>query len=255
MRTPLVALTALVMTLILGPTVMIARLFGVAQGPDAIYARAIRLWARSLNWAAGVRVRVHGAEYVEQLGGGGAVFIANHVSWFDIFVLASEVPWCSFIAKSELRRIPLFGFAAECAGIVFLDRDNRKQAFESYKVAAKEVQRGRAIVVCPEGTRGFDYHLRPFKKGPFVLAIASQTPVIPSIVYGAREVMRKGSFLVRSGVVDLHFLEPVPTTGFDYEHRGELMSVVWHRMADAMSTMYGVGTSERPIAATGERLE
>jgi 1-acyl-sn-glycerol-3-phosphate acyltransferase len=255
MRTLLVALTVLVMTLILGPTVVIARLFGVPQGPDAIYARAIRLWARSLNWAAGVRLRVHGAEYLDQLRGSGAVFIANHVSWFDIFVLASEVPWCSFIAKSELRRIPLFGFAAECAGIVFLDRDNRKQAFESYKVAAKEVQRGRAIVVCPEGTRGFDYHLRPFKKGPFVLAIASQTPVIPSIVYGAREVMRKGSFLVRSGDVDLHFLEPVPTLGFDYEHRGELMNVVWHRMADAMSTMYGVGTNERPIAATGERLE
>jgi len=253
LRTPLVALTALVMTLILGPTVIIAHLFRVPQGPDAIYARAIRLWARSLNWAAGVRIRMHGVEHLEGLHGG--VFIANHVSWFDIFVLASEVPWCSFIAKSELKRIPLFGFAAESAGIVFLDRDNRKQAFESYKLAAKEVQRGRAIVVCPEGTRGFDYHLRPFKKGPFVLAIASQTPVIPSIVYGAREVMRKGSFLVRPGIVDLHFLEPVPTLGYDYEHRGELMNVVWHRMADAMHEMYGVGTSERPIAATGERLE
>jgi 1-acyl-sn-glycerol-3-phosphate acyltransferase len=253
MRTPLVALTALVMTLILGPVVVVARLFRVPQGPNAIYARAIRLWARTINRAAGVRLRVHGTEHLEGLGGG--VFIANHVSWFDIFALASEVPWCSFIAKSELRRIPLFGFAAECAGIVFLDRDNRKQAFESYKVAAKEVQRGRAIVVCPEGTRGYDYHLRPFKKGPFVLAIASQTPVVPTIVYGAREVMRKGSFRVNAGTVDLYFLDPVPTLGYDYEHRGELMNVVWHNMADAMRAMYGVGTTERSIAATGERLE
>jgi 1-acyl-sn-glycerol-3-phosphate acyltransferase len=253
MRTPFVALVALVMTLILGPVVVIARLFRAPQGPNSIYSRSVRLWARSIDWAAGVRLRVHGTEHLEGLNG--AVFIANHVSWFDITVLARAVPWCSFIAKSELRRIPLFGFAAECVGIVFLDRDNRKQAFESYKMAAKEVQLGRSIVVCPEGTRGLDYHLRPFKKGPFVLAIASQTPIIPTIVFGAREVLAKGSFAIRSGTVDLHFLPPVETAGYDYDDRGALMTTVWTNMADAMQSLYGIGTSEPSIATTGERVE
>ncbi|HEV8495962.1 MAG TPA: lysophospholipid acyltransferase family protein [Gemmatimonadaceae bacterium] len=253
MRTPFVALVALVMTLILGPVVVIARLFRAPQGPNSIYSRSVRLWARSIDWAAGVRLRVHGTEHLEGLNG--AVFIANHVSWFDITVLARAVPWCSFIAKSELRRIPLFGFAAECVGIVFLDRDNRKQAFESYKMAAKEVQLGRSIVVCPEGTRGLDYHLRPFKKGPFVLAIASQTPIIPTIVFGAREVLAKGSFAIRSGTIDLHFLPPVETAGYDYDDRGALMTTVWTNMADAMQSLYGIGTSEPSIATTGERVE
>jgi len=253
MRTPFVALVALVMTLILGPLVVIARLFRAPQGPESIYSRAVRLWARSIDWAAGVRVRVHGVEHLEGLHG--AVFIANHVSWFDISALASEVPWCSFIAKSELRRIPLFGFAAQCVGIIFLDRDNRKQAFESYKVAAKEVQRGRSVVVCPEGTRGLDYHLRPFKKGPFVLAIASQTPIIPTIVFGAREVMPKGSFVIRSHPIDLHFLAPVETKGLDYDDRGALMTTVWTNMVEAMETLYGIGSSEPSIAVTGERVE
>jgi len=253
MRTPFVALVAVVMTLILGPVVVIARLFRAPQGPASIYSNAVRLWARSIDWAAGVRVRVHGAEHLEGING--AVFISNHVSWFDIFALASHVPWCSFIAKSELRRIPLFGFAAECVGIVFLDRDNRKRAFESYKVAATEVRRGRSIVVCPEGTRGIDYHLRPFKKGPFVLAIASQTPIIPTMVYGSREVMRKGSFVIHSGTIDLHFLPPIETKGYDYEHRGALMTAVWTSMADAMQSLYGVSSSEPSIAASGERVE
>ena len=71
------------------------------------------------------------------------------------------------------------------------------------------MQRGRAIIVCPEGTRGNDYHLRPFKKGPFVLAHRVAGAVIPTIVHGAREVMPKGSFWIRSGTVDLHFLEPI----------------------------------------------
>jgi hypothetical protein len=47
MRTLLVALTALVMTALLGPTVMVAKLLGVKQGPTSIYAKAMRLWARS----------------------------------------------------------------------------------------------------------------------------------------------------------------------------------------------------------------
>lgn len=253
MRTAFVALTALVMTILVAPIVMLARLIGVPQGPRSVYARGIHLWVSSINWAAGVKIRTHGAERLRNPNG--AVVVANHVSWFDIFPLAQTVPWCSFIAKSELRRIPLFGFGAECAGIVFVDRDNRKQAFESYRVAAAEVQRGRTIVVCPEGTRGLDYHLRPFKKGPFVLAIASQSPIIPTIVYGAREVMPKGSFRIRSGVIDLHFLEPVSTKGYDYDDRGELMSIVWHRMADALQELYGVGTTEAVAAPEGTRTE
>ena len=70
--------------------------------------------------------------------------------------LAAIIPRYTWIAKSELRRIPLFGRAAEAAGIVFIDRDNRKAAFESYKLAAKDVQRGRSVIICPEDTRGKD---------------------------------------------------------------------------------------------------
>ncbi|MDB4875778.1 MAG: 1-acyl-sn-glycerol-3-phosphate acyltransferase [Gemmatimonadetes bacterium] len=249
MRTPIVFLVALIMTAILGPIVIIARLLGVPQRPNSIYTKCVRTWARSIIAAAGVRVRIHGAEHLQSARG--AVCISNHVSWFDIFPLAAELPWCSFIAKTELRRIPLFGFAAESVGIVFLDRDNRKQAFKSYEGAAKEVQRGRSIVVYPEGTRGEDYHLRPFKKGPFVLAIASQAPIVPTVVFGAREVMPKGTFWIRSGTVDLHFLEPIPTAGFDYEHRAELMTAVWERMAGELKGLYGVHTSEHPVANQG----
>jgi 1-acyl-sn-glycerol-3-phosphate acyltransferase len=229
--------------------VLVARLFRVPQGPDSIYARSVRRWAKWINFAAGVTVRVHNGERLLQARG--AVCIANHVSWFDIFPLAAELPWCSFVAKEELRRIPLFGFAAESVGIVFLDRGNIKQAFESYEQAAKQVQKGRVILVCPEGTRGNDYHLRPFKKGPFVLAIASQAPIIPTIVYGAREVMPKGSFWIKPGVVDVHFLEPVATAGYDYEQRAELMTVVWKRMAEELRERYKVTTSEYPVADAG----
>jgi 1-acyl-sn-glycerol-3-phosphate acyltransferase len=251
MRIVLVAIVALIMTAVLAPLVIVARLLGAKEGPRSIYAWATRTWARSILTAAGVHLRIHNPEQLSS--DRGAVYISNHVSWFDVFALAGALPRYSFIAKSELRKIPLFGYGAEAAGIVFLDRDNRKAAFESYKLAAKEVERGRSIVVYPEGTRGRDYHLRPFKKGPFVLAIASQSPVIPTIVHGSREVMAKGSFFLRSGTIDVHFLEPIETKGLDYDDRAELMTLVWTRMANEMRERYGVGTDEYPIAEVGER--
>ena len=260
MRIFVVGFTALVMTVILAPTVVIARLLGMKEGPRSIYAWATRTWARSVLVSAGVRARIHNPERLSSERG--AVYISNHVSWFDVFILAAELPRYSFIAKSELRKIPLFGYGAEAAGIVFLDRDNRKAAFESYKLAAKEVERGRSIVVYPEGTRGRDYHLRPFKKGPFVLAIAAKAPVVPVVVYGAREVMRKGSFRVKAGTVHIHFLEAVETEGLDYERRHEVMRKVWDRMAVLLRGQYGIGTTELamveaetdpPIAPSAER--
>ena len=251
MRTLLTAVTGLAVTFTLAPLAVAAALIGVREKPGSIYEICMRLWARSLSRAAGVRVIVHGAENMRN----GAIYMQNHVSWFDIFAVASILPRYTFVAKAELRKIPLFGRGAEAAGIVFIDRDNRKSAFESYKVAAADVQRGRNVVVCPEGTRGRDYHLRPFKKGPFVLAIAAGAPIVPVVVHGALEVMRKGSFRVRPNVVNIHFLEPVPTAGFTYEHRSELMREVWQRMADAMRALYGVQTSEYPIARERERKE
>ena len=252
MRTPFVLLIAALFTFTLGPVVLVAGLLGVEERQGGLYYRCMHAWARAICWAAGVRIVIHDQARVGRQEG--VVYIANHVSWFDVFALAATLPRYSFVAKSELRRIPVFGRAAETVGIVFLERDNKKQAFDSYRLAADQVKLGRSVVVCPEGTRGNNYHLRPFKKGPFVLAIASESCIVPTIVYGSREVMPRGSFRIRSGEIHLHFLEPVPTAGLRYDDRGELMKKVWNRMADAISRLYGVGTAEYPIAKEDERV-
>ena len=238
MRTIVTLVTVFFATIALAPVVIVASLLGVPEGPGSIYERTMARWARIVNRAAGVRVVVHGSPSHDATTG--AVYIANHVSWFDVFAIAEVLPRYTFVAKAELRGLPIFGRGAEAAGIVFLERDNRKAAFESYKAAARDVQRGRNVVVCPEGTRGAEYTLRPFKKGPFVLAIAGQAPVVPTIVYGAREVMRKGSFRIRPGIVHVHFLDPIPTLGMTYADRATLMQQVWTRMAATLTRLYDV---------------
>ncbi len=252
MRTLFTLVVVTVATCTLGPVVLVAGLLRVREKPGGIYQACMHLWARLALWAAGARVVVHDEHGYSRIPG--AVYASNHVSWFDVFALAAVLPRYSFVAKSELRKIPLFGPAAGAAGIVYLDRDNRKRAFESYKEAAGFVRDGRSVVVYPEGTRGHDYPLRPFKKGPFVLAIASRALVVPTIVHGTRAIMPKGSFRIRSGVIDLHFLDPVPTAGLDYDARGELMTRVWQRMNEALHTLYGIRSADRAIANPNERV-
>ena len=246
MRTLLSFIMVWVATIPLATLAVLGRLLGLNEGENSLAQWCMRTWARCLCAAAGVRVVVHDPE--RMVAGRGAVYASNHVSWYDVFAIASVLPRYTFIAKSELRKIPIFGWGAESAGVVFLARDNRKSAFESYKGAAEQVKSGQSIVVFPEGTRGRDYSLRPFKKGPFVLAIAAQAPVVPVLVYGAREVMPKGSFRVRPATGHVHCLEAVATAGLDYERRHELMRTVWDRIAACLREEYGVTTSQPPIA-------
>ena len=244
MRTVTSAIAVFFVTIYSASLVIIARILRRPVLEGGIYERAMRNWATAIVKSAGVNVVLHGEENIPP---GGAVLICNHVSWFDVFSLASRVPRCTFVAKQELRKILVFGWGAEAAGVVFIDRDNRKSAFESYKEASIAVQAGKRIVVFPEGTRGHDYRLRHFKKGPFVLAVTAEAPIVPTVVYGAREVMGRDTFSVRSGTVHIHFLPAIPTKGMNYEHRTEIMAETHARMDALLAAEYGVQPDKAAI--------
>ena len=75
---------------------------------------------------------------------------------------------------------------------IYIERGNRKAAFSAYEEAALRIKGGLNVVVFPEGTRGRTYELRPFKKGPFVLALAAQGPIVPVLCLGSEEVQAQG---------------------------------------------------------------
>lgn len=242
MRTVLAGLVLSVMTIIMSPIAVAAHVLRYDERKNSVQLWCMQTWARAVCWAAGVRLVVHGAEHI--VPSRGTVFASNHVSWFDIFATAAVLPRFTFVAKEELRRIPIFGWGAEGAGVVFLARDNRQSAFDAYAQVAGKIAGGVSVIVYPEGTRGESYALRPFKKGPFVLAIAAHAPVTPVVVHGAREVMPRGTWRVTSGTVHVHILEPVATTGYDYDHRHDLMETVWRRMSDTLRDVHAVPTPD-----------
>lgn len=237
-RTALTFIALVVGTLVFGSTVLVAQLLGVKQRPDSIYEKCPRWWAWWLLRAAGVKVVLHGDDGLVK--GSPRVYIANHVSWFDIPSMIEVLPHYGFVAKRELEKIPIFGPAARGVGVIYIDRENRKAAFGAYEDAAKKIQQGNPVLVYPEGTRGSSYALRPFKKGPFVLAIASQAPVVPVVIHGTIEVNPRDEFRAGPGTVHVHLLEPIPTAGLSYDDRNALADRVRERMAECLRTQYGV---------------
>jgi 1-acyl-sn-glycerol-3-phosphate acyltransferase len=245
-RTALTFVALLLGTVVFGSLVLIAQLLGVEQRPDSIYEKCPRWWAWWLLRAAGVKVVLHGDDGLRV--GAPRVYIANHVSWFDIPAMIQVLPHYGFVAKRELEKIPLFGAAARAVGVIYIDRENRKAAFGAYEDAARKIREGHPVLVYPEGTRGAEYALRPFKKGPFVLAIGSGAPIVPVVIHGTIEVNPRDEFRASPGTVHVHLLEPIPTEGLTYNDRDSLADTVRQRMAQCLESQYGV----RPALLTRE---
>jgi 1-acyl-sn-glycerol-3-phosphate acyltransferase len=248
MRTLIAALALLVLTIFCGGIVIIAQLLGVPDGPGTIYEKAPRWWAKGMLLVSGIEVVVHGAERMRT--GEPRIFVSNHVSWYDVLALVAELPRYSFVAKAEIFRVPLFGGAARAVGTIPIERENRKAAFQSYEEAAARMKGGRNVVVFPEGTRGPSYALRPFKKGPFVLAIAAGAPIVPTLIHGTIEVLPRSSLWLRAGRVDVHLLEPVPTAGLTYDARDALARDVYDRLAAAQQELYGIASPALPATTS-----
>ncbi len=230
-------LVLLVSTFTFGSWVLLAALCRVKDRVGSPYDIAPRVWGRAILRASNVRLVQHNPE--RKLADR-HIFAVNHVANFDVLAVAASLRWIKFVAKSELFRIPLFGKAMLAAGMIPIERANRKAAFGSYSVATKRIEAGASVAVYPEGTRGNAYPLRPFKKGPFVLAIQAQAPIIPVVVYGQLEVQSKGSIRITPGTIHLHYLPAIESVGMNYDDRDKLARLTYESMAACLKQEYGV---------------
>lgn len=238
-------------TLIIGTLCMLSALLRIEDKAGAPYDYLPRWWAKMVLAGAASRIIVHNPERARD--GNAHIYVANHMSWYDIPALGAFLQRAKFVAKAELFRIPVLGGAMRAVGMVPIERHNRKAAFGAYNEAAKRIRDGNSVIVFPEGTRGDEYPLRQFKKGPFVLAIDAGAPVVPVLIHGAREVVRRGSMLMHPGRIHVHLLEPVSVEGMTYDDRDRLAIEVRNRIASALESEYGIKSPpQRSTAASAD---
>ena len=90
------------------------------------------------------------------------LLVSNHVSYLDILVLSSITP-AIFVAKSEVRRWPVFGWLARRAGTLFIERAKRGDVARVNDEVARFLEAGLLLVIFPEGTSSDGRQVLPFK--------------------------------------------------------------------------------------------
>ena len=200
--------------------------FGLLVGPvwlavarmprPALGWTAARIGARLMLAAAGVRLRVSGAEHLH--GDAPLVLVANHASYLDGIVLAAALPYrhWRFVAKRELER----GFIARVflrrIGCEFVERFDFRQGVADAGRIAAAIAAGHAPVFFAEGTFTRVPGLLPFRMGAFVVAAQTGIPVLPVALAGTRDLLRDGTWLPRRSAVSLTIGIPIAPAGSDW---------------------------------------
>lgn len=171
--------------------------------------RVSRFWAWGILKLCGIRLTVQGLEGLDP--NRQYIFIANHQSYIDIPVLAQALSQFQlrWIAKKELFRIPLFGWILWTSKHIIVDRSSLSGAMNSLSKARERIEKGISVVVFPEGTRSRHGDLLSFKRGGFLLAFKSQTPIVPVTLKGSGAAWSRGDWRIRSGEIEIVMGKPI----------------------------------------------
>jgi 1-acyl-sn-glycerol-3-phosphate acyltransferase len=179
------------------------------------FNRATELWGELGTRAAGIDLRVTGAEFLDVRP---AVFVINHQSGIDpILVCALLRRNFVGVAKAEIRRNPVLGPAFALAGTIFLDRGDGPAARRSLAAGLEKLRQGLGVAIAPEGTRSPGARIGRFKSGAFRLAVEARVPVVPIVIHDAGRVLPRGGLIMRAGPVHVSVQPPIPTSDWSLE--------------------------------------
>lgn len=195
-----------------------------------------RFWSRGLLWICGIELRV-GGQKPEQ---GPVLWVVNHVSWLDIFVLNHERS-ATFVAKQEIRHWPLIGWLAAGADTIFIERGYRHAVQRVGQAMQARFERGQAVGLFPEGTTSTGFDVLPFYANLFEPAKRAAVPIQPvALIYyhhGKRSdyaafvgeetlIQNVWRVLGTTGLsIEIVFLNTIPVESFETLKRNELSSL------------------------------
>lgn len=172
-----------------------------------------QFWSRSFFWLMFLPVTVDGTEHIQP--GQSYVFVANHQSMFDVWLVYGWLPVIfKWLMKAELRKVPFVGTGCKAAGHIFVERHHAKASVESLRQIEEQLKGGVCTVIFPEGTRSEDGQVGRFKRGAFQIALDLGLPVIPLSIDGCFDILPKGAGFVRCHRAHMHIGEPIDLKQF-----------------------------------------
>ncbi|MDX1627987.1 MAG: lysophospholipid acyltransferase family protein, partial [Fulvivirga sp.] len=138
------------------------------------------------------------------------IFCPNHFSYLDIPSMGLNKFNSIFVGKSDMEKIPLFGFMYRKLHIT-VNRESLKSRYETILKSRKAIDEGKNLVIFPEGgilTKNPPKMAR-FKDGAFRTAIEKQIPVIPVTIPFNWIILPDSSWLLRRRKIRVIFHEPI----------------------------------------------
>jgi len=130
-----------------------------------------KLWHKSVCAIFSIQVRAEGTIYNKSQ----VIYLSNHLSYLDIPVIGSFLT-ASFVAKSDVRTWPVFGFLSTLQQTAFISRAQQKAKHETHSLAHMIGAQKRNLIVFPEGTSTDGKTVRTFKSSLFSVATEAQNP-------------------------------------------------------------------------------
>jgi 1-acyl-sn-glycerol-3-phosphate acyltransferase len=193
-----------------------------------LYSRCATAISRAVLRIYGIRLRVHraGPWPARQ-----AVYVSNHTSTLDLFVLvALGLPNTRFFLSGFLRRIAPLGVISWLMGTFFTVPQSRPAERSRIFQAAEATLRrtGESVYLSPEGERITTGEIGHFNKGAFHLATNLGAPIVPMFIRIPATVDPRKGFDARPGVIDVHVLPPVDTAGWTLDQLIENKESIRH---------------------------
>ena len=165
------------------------------------YYSATRFAARKL-FGFLARWEVRGLQHVPREAG--LLVAANHISFWDPPLIGAALPReVHFLAKEELFRTPGLGVAIR--GLQAIPIRRGVADLSGLSRALDVLQRGRALLMFPEGSRMRDGELHPARPGVGMMAVQADVPVLPCYISGSHQPRK---WLLRGGRVRIWFGPP-----------------------------------------------
>lgn len=209
------------------------RIFKLKKMKRGYISYLVSLWARSMVRAAGGKVTITGKENIP--GHNSICYVSNHQGGFDIPLIMGYISkTVGFIAKKELRYIPIMGTWMEDVGCVFINRSSFRDSIRVIKKGVKNIKQGYPMVIFPEGTRSRSNKMRPFKSGSLKLAIRSEAPIVPITIDGSYKLKEEHGGLITPAKVKLTVHPAIDVNSLEDDDTKKLADRLWKIINSAL---------------------
>ncbi|WP_408955064.1 lysophospholipid acyltransferase family protein [Natroniella sp. ANB-PHB2] len=177
-------------------------------------------WGEKVVDTTGSEVKVLGSEKIPDQP---VLFVANHQGAFDIPLLLGYIKHPkSFIAKWELRYLPVINLWMKKLSCIFIKRNDFRQTLKAFKNAGQVFKTGQSLVIFPEGTRSRSAKLNKFKRGSLKIALRESVPIVPVTINNSYQINNGEEGLLSAAEVELIISDPIYVDKLSKEERDDI---------------------------------